>query len=202
MPPFRSIKLRKRRTTCPACGTEAQRIGKIEDIDYVQFCAGARPDWVTLGQKPGNSEWRITANVGLSADKLCILKQRVDGLPRDTQELRDIIKSKSVRILDVRPKTEFGICHLPSSIRMGISPSPAALGGVYLVMSIDRCPAPRYCRQSSGLCVTRVRNIRSLPSRERLPDCSGSPERRAARPRFRYQGSGWWTVRMVARRRP
>lgn len=36
------------------------------------------------------------------------------------QELRGIIeskKSKSVRILDVRPKTEFGICHLPLSIR-------------------------------------------------------------------------------------
>ena len=33
------------------------------------------------------------------------------------QELRAIIESKPVRILDVRPKTEFGICHLPSSIR-------------------------------------------------------------------------------------
>jgi len=27
------------------------------------------------------------------------------------------MESKPVRILDVRPKTEFGICHLPSSIR-------------------------------------------------------------------------------------
>jgi adenylyltransferase and sulfurtransferase len=34
------------------------------------------------------------------------------------QELRGIIESKKlVRILDVRPKTEFGICHLPLSIR-------------------------------------------------------------------------------------
>jgi rhodanese-related sulfurtransferase len=36
------------------------------------------------------------------------------------QELRDTIKSKPIRILDVRPKTEFEICHLPSSIRMAI----------------------------------------------------------------------------------
>jgi adenylyltransferase/sulfurtransferase len=38
------------------------------------------------------------------------------------QELRDIIEEskkpkKLIRILDVRPKTEFGICHLPRSIR-------------------------------------------------------------------------------------
>ncbi|KAH9972728.1 hypothetical protein BGW80DRAFT_1474576 [Lactifluus volemus] len=95
MPPFRSIKLRKRRTTCSACGVEGQRVGKIEDTDYVQFCGGARPDWVTLGLKSGHPEWRITAN-----------------------ELRDTIKSKPIRILDVRPKTEFEICHLPSSIHV------------------------------------------------------------------------------------
>jgi hypothetical protein len=65
MPPFRSIKLRKRRITCPACGIEGQKVGKIEDVDYVEFCGGARPDWVTLGLKPGDTEWRITANVGL-----------------------------------------------------------------------------------------------------------------------------------------
>jgi adenylyltransferase/sulfurtransferase len=29
-----------------------------------------------------------------------------------------IMESKPVRILDVRPKTEFGICHLPSSIHV------------------------------------------------------------------------------------
>jgi len=28
------------------------------------------------------------------------------------------MESKPVRILDVRPKTEFGICHLPSSIHV------------------------------------------------------------------------------------
>jgi adenylyltransferase and sulfurtransferase len=64
MPPFRSVKLRKKRTTCSACGIEGQKVGKIEDTDYVQFCGGAKPDWVTLGLKSGHPEWRITANVG------------------------------------------------------------------------------------------------------------------------------------------
>lgn len=65
IPPFRSIKLRKRRATCPACGTEGEKVGKIEEIDYVQFCGGPRPDWETLGLNPGsNTASRITANVG------------------------------------------------------------------------------------------------------------------------------------------
>jgi adenylyltransferase/sulfurtransferase len=40
------------------------------------------------------------------------------------QELRAIIieSKKPVRILDVRPKTEFGICHLPLSIRTSSLP--------------------------------------------------------------------------------
>jgi len=96
MPPFRSVKLRKRRAACPACGTEGEKVGKIEDVDYVQFCGGARPDWESLGLSPGDSESRITAS-----------------------ELRAIMESpKQVRILDVRPKTEFGICHLPLSIHV------------------------------------------------------------------------------------
>jgi hypothetical protein len=65
VPPFRSIKLRKRRATCPACGTEGEKVGKIEGIDYVQFCGGPRPDWETLGLNPSsNTASRITANVG------------------------------------------------------------------------------------------------------------------------------------------
>ncbi|KAH9028520.1 hypothetical protein EDB84DRAFT_1588903 [Lactarius hengduanensis] len=91
-PPFRSVKLRKRRATCPACGTEGQKVGTIEDIDYVQFCGGDRPDWETLGLQPCDADGQ--------------------------QELRDVMACKSVRILDVRPKTEFGICHLPWSIHV------------------------------------------------------------------------------------
>jgi len=47
--PFRSIKLRSRKPTCPACGTTDQKIGQIRDIDYVRFCGGQRPNWVELG---------------------------------------------------------------------------------------------------------------------------------------------------------
>ncbi|KAH9018492.1 hypothetical protein EDB85DRAFT_2075940 [Lactarius pseudohatsudake] len=61
-PPFRSVRLRKRRATCPACGTEGQKVGTIEDIDYVQFCGGDRPDWETLGLQPGTAESRVMAN--------------------------------------------------------------------------------------------------------------------------------------------
>ena len=31
-PPFRSVKLRKRWESCPACGTEGQKLGTIEDV--------------------------------------------------------------------------------------------------------------------------------------------------------------------------
>ena len=66
VPPLRSVKLRKRRASCPACGTEeGRKVGKIEDVDYVQFCGGARPDWEALGLKTGDGESRITASVRL-----------------------------------------------------------------------------------------------------------------------------------------
>jgi hypothetical protein len=38
-------------------------VGNIEEIDYVQFCGGARSDWETLGLNPGEGESRITASV-------------------------------------------------------------------------------------------------------------------------------------------
>ncbi|TFY83025.1 hypothetical protein EWM64_g981 [Hericium alpestre] len=92
-PPFRSIKLRTRRPTCPACGVEGQKIGQIEDLDYVQFCGGERPDWEKLGLIPGSADTRIRAS-DLSAA---------------------LAGNGNVRIIDVRPKTEFGICRLPES---------------------------------------------------------------------------------------
>ncbi len=43
-------------------------MGKIEDIDYVQFCGGPRPDWEALGLNPSsNTASRITANVGFGS---------------------------------------------------------------------------------------------------------------------------------------
>lgn len=100
--PFRSIKLRTRRPTCPACGNEGQKVGTInEGMDYVQFCGGERPDWVSRGLVNGSSEARVSA---------AELKRMLEG--ENQQEMR---------IIDVRPRTEFGICALPGSIRTPFS---------------------------------------------------------------------------------
>ncbi|KAI0688098.1 hypothetical protein BC835DRAFT_1285398 [Cytidiella melzeri] len=89
--PFRSIKLRTRRLTCPACGVEGPKTGAMAPIDYVAFCGGPRPDWETLGMHPGDH--RITA-----------------------KDLANVLRSRpETRVVDVRPTVEFGICSLPGS---------------------------------------------------------------------------------------
>ncbi|KAJ3809362.1 hypothetical protein F5876DRAFT_89476 [Lentinula aff. lateritia] len=91
VPQFRSIKLRSRKPNCPACGQQGQIIGSISDIDYVQFCGGATPDWETLGLVETHLEHRIRV-----------------------KDLKNSIDSDSIlHLIDVRPKTEFEICHLP-----------------------------------------------------------------------------------------
>jgi adenylyltransferase/sulfurtransferase len=93
MPPFRTIKLRERKPTCAACGVDGQRLGAIHETDYIAFCGGTRPDWEARGLVSGNPGDRISA-----------------------QELRKRLESQEQCVLlDVRPKTEFGICHLPGS---------------------------------------------------------------------------------------
>jgi adenylyltransferase/sulfurtransferase len=64
-PPFRNIKLRSRKPTCPACGTSDQKIGQIKEIDYDQFCGGATPDWESRGLTPGDPNNRISVKVFL-----------------------------------------------------------------------------------------------------------------------------------------
>lgn len=61
--PFRSFKLRARRESCPACGVEGKKKGVIAETDYVAFCGGARPDWVSRGLQAGSPERRIDATV-------------------------------------------------------------------------------------------------------------------------------------------
>lgn len=63
IPPFRNIKLRSKKPTCPACGKEGQKVGHIQDIDYVQFCGGQQPDWVRRGLAEGDPGHRIHAKV-------------------------------------------------------------------------------------------------------------------------------------------
>ncbi|OSC98554.1 hypothetical protein PYCCODRAFT_1439250 [Trametes coccinea BRFM310] len=99
VPPFRNVKLRSRRATCPACGVEGEKVGRIEETDYVAFCGGERPDWVSRGLVDGDSGKRIRA-----------------------KELKEVMErsSRPIRVLDVRPRTEFGICHLPGSMNVPI----------------------------------------------------------------------------------
>lgn len=73
-------------------------------MDYVQFCGGERPDWVSRGLLDGLQETRIRATE---------LKRVLSG--------EDSAPSGKVQIIDVRPRTEFGICALPGSIRTSFS---------------------------------------------------------------------------------
>ncbi|EIW57823.1 uncharacterized protein TRAVEDRAFT_126509 [Trametes versicolor FP-101664 SS1] len=100
MPPFRSVKLRARKASCAGCGNEGERVGNIEETDYVAFCGGGRPDWLSRGLAEGDSQSRIRAKE---------FKHVLDASERP------------VRIVDVRPRTEFGVCHLPGSINVPIN---------------------------------------------------------------------------------
>ncbi|KAG8216426.1 hypothetical protein J3R82DRAFT_6531 [Butyriboletus roseoflavus] len=93
MPLFRSIKLRARKPTCAACGVDGLRLGAIHETDYIAFCGGPRPDWEARGSISGNPGDRISV-----------------------QELRILQSQEQCVLLDVRPKTEFGICRLPGSL--------------------------------------------------------------------------------------
>ncbi|KAI0648849.1 hypothetical protein C8Q79DRAFT_998816 [Trametes meyenii] len=107
-PPFRSVKIRSRRATCPACGVEGERNGAIEEMDYVAFCGGERPDWVSRGLVEGSAGDRIRA-----------------------KDLREMMShERDMLVLDVRPRAEFGICHLPGSLNVPIKEllaNPAAV---------------------------------------------------------------------------
>ena len=69
-PQFRHIKLRPRRRTCPACGDEREKIGDISATDYVTFCGGPRPDWVSRGRENEHAAERVTPMVRLETKKL------------------------------------------------------------------------------------------------------------------------------------
>ncbi|KAJ6606602.1 hypothetical protein DFH09DRAFT_1120742 [Mycena vulgaris] len=99
-PPFRSIKLRSRKPTCPACGNGDQKVGQINEFDYVQFCGGPTPDWESRGLFAGDLDHRIS----------------VKDFGKALETNRD-----DITIVDVRPPTEFGICSLPGSINVPLN---------------------------------------------------------------------------------
>ena len=58
-PPFRSIKLRPRKPTCPTCGTLEEKLGTIWQSDYVHFCGDPRPDWEKHGLVMAGARARV-----------------------------------------------------------------------------------------------------------------------------------------------
>ena len=131
VPSFRSVKLRTRRATCPACGPEGKKVGQIEDVDYVALCGGRRPDWVARGLISGKTGDRIHAKVRIAGDD--------DAGLTGIQELKIALEDgeRRAQVLDVRPSTEFGICHLPGSI----SGSPVDLYSPLANLTlVCRCP--------------------------------------------------------------
>jgi len=140
-PAFRSVKLRSRKLTCPACGKEGRKMGEIRSIDYVAFCGGPRPDWETRGLADDGDATRIQA-----AD----LKTVMDS-------------NRAVRIIDVRPRIEFGICQLPGSISIPLGdlvadpashlPANGAVKSTYVVCRLgndSQIAANALREQSSG----------------------------------------------------
>ncbi|KAI3604569.1 molybdenum cofactor synthesis 3 [Moniliophthora roreri] len=93
IPPFRSIKLRARKPSCLACGEHKQ---VIQETDYIQFCGGATPNWEQRGLVDSDSGLRISA-------------------------LEALVDDPKVMLIDVRPRTEFDICHLPQSRHVPLS---------------------------------------------------------------------------------
>lgn len=142
-PPFRSIKLRSRKPTCPACGTAEERLGTISDIDYVQFCGGLVPDWESRGLIQGDADHRTSTKVGQCSISLGYQFSFFG------QELNAALKTgKLIHIVDVRPETEFGICHLPSSIS---TVNTSFHLERYMNLTVTRCPSKIPSRQSGRL---------------------------------------------------
>ncbi|CAO3699695.1 unnamed protein product [Rhizopus stolonifer] len=103
-PMFRTMRLRQKKKDCAICG-ENPTITEL--IDYVQFCQGQANDDVI--------------------DE-CILKreERID-----VNEYHQIVeKGKPHLLVDVRPKVQYDICHLPNSLHIPIDDLPKEIDKV------------------------------------------------------------------------
>ncbi len=101
----------------------------------------SRPCWCTprwVYRLSGVSNFGSAAPPALHVD-LRVKAKLMIILRDDVQDLRGIMESKKrpVRILDVRPKTEFGICHLPSSTRTFIAPTLIRVSNTLAHQSTD-----------------------------------------------------------------
>lgn len=104
-PPFRSIRLRKRRKGCAACGEKPSislQSLKSGSMDYVQFCGSLAP-------------------VDLLAPE-----DRISATTYKNTILDDAFNTHSHVLVDTRDKTQFDLCNLPGSINIPISKIQAA----------------------------------------------------------------------------
>lgn len=144
IPPFRTVKLRSRKPTCPACGKEDQKVGQIEDIDYVAFCGGQRPDWETKGLVDRDAISRIRAkvctNFGISAllywfmaFSRCIGFQKCSWCSGRGQDHRRQAKNRIRHLSTLRVyqwvKGESDILPCTDPFAMGRCPSQRLVGG-------------------------------------------------------------------------
>ncbi|CAH8483192.1 unnamed protein product [Heterobilharzia americana] len=92
----RSVRLREPRSDCPVCGDDILKNNKDRPLtDYVVFCGTPSCD------KPRNM------NMIMNNRRITV------------QQLKNYIDSQSSYLLiDIRPKTEFDICHLKSSLHI------------------------------------------------------------------------------------
>ncbi|KAG1492640.1 hypothetical protein G6F46_010275 [Rhizopus delemar] len=97
-PMFRTMRLRQKKKDCAVCG-ENPTITEL--IDYVQFCQGQ-------------------ANDDIVDEVILKREERID-----VDEYNEIIeKGKPHLLVDVRPKIQYDICHLPNSLHIPIEELP------------------------------------------------------------------------------
>jgi adenylyltransferase and sulfurtransferase len=63
MPPFRTIRLRSRRSDCQVCSSDGKNVDDLRKIDYIQLCGGPMPNWFADGQKAGLPGTRVSPQV-------------------------------------------------------------------------------------------------------------------------------------------
>lgn len=105
-PPFRTVNLRKRQPTCPACSNPNH---SIQTMDYIQFCGGPPTDWVENGQQQGQTNQRITPKVcfeswwsvklAVNNDHTSVPKRIVGGHLKVFQNYRCALKIRILYLL-------------------------------------------------------------------------------------------------------
>ncbi|KAK4689810.1 hypothetical protein P7C73_g288, partial [Tremellales sp. Uapishka_1] len=109
-PLIRTIRLRPPSPKCIACGLAPTITDNLEEFEYESFCLGS----VALEEADEHTGRR-------------------DGMPGErmsVKELREVLDSTDIILIDTRPPIEFGICALPNSTNIPLSAilsSPTAL---------------------------------------------------------------------------